>query len=130
MQGLAVVLEHIASALGAKRPQLNEKFKELWKSDPAVLKLLKNNTVMRIGQGKTIDLDWFESRKNLSLPEQTAADLAICYAIRGGAHRVIEQTNPLKLERMLLIMLRAAVKTFDAAKKNVVSDAPGERASP
>lgn len=115
VQGMALVVEHLASALGAKRTQLNQKFKELWISDPPVLKLLNDNAVMKIGNGKTIDLDWFEARNGLSLPEQTAADLAITYSIRGGAHRVIEETNPMKLERMMLILLRAAVKTFDAA---------------
>ena len=84
-----------------------------------MLKLLNNNSVMKIGNGMTIDLDWFETRNGLSLPEKTAADLAIAYAIRGGAHRVIEATNPMKLERMMLILLRAAMKTFDTATKEL-----------
>lgn len=117
LQGMALIVEHLASALGAHRTQLNQKFKQLWVGDAAVIKLLNHNAVMKIGNGKTIDLDWFEARNVLSLPEQTAADLAITYAIRGGAHRVIEETNPMKLERMMLILLRAAVKTFDAATK-------------
>ena len=121
VQGMALVVEHLATALGAQRTQLNQKFKELWDSDPAVAKLLNNNVVMKIGNGKTIDLDWFEARNSLSLPEQTAADLAITYSIRGGAHRVIKETNPMKLERMMLILLRAAVKTFDAVTKNQMS---------
>jgi hypothetical protein len=117
VQGMAVVLEHIATALGAKKEQLRDKFKELWAGDQDVLKLLKTNAVMKVGNGKDIDLDWFETRNILGPPEQTAADLAITYAIRGGAHRVIAETNPLKLERMMLIMLRAAVKTFGASAK-------------
>ena len=126
VQGMAVVLEHIATALGAKKEQLRDKFKELWVSDAATMKLLKSNEVMKVGNGKVIDLDWFEQRNALSLPEQTAADLAIAYAIRGGAHRVISETDPLKLERMMLIMLRAVVKTFRtaAATKQVQSADP------
>lgn len=115
VQGMAVVLEHIASALGARSQQLRDKFKELWAADPAVLKLLKTNAVMKVGNGQGIDLDWFEARNALGLPEQIAADLAIAYAIRGGAHRTIDETDPLKLERMMLILLRAAVRTFAAA---------------
>lgn len=115
VQGMAVIVEHIASALGAKKDQLRDKFKELFKGDPAVLKLLKDNQVMKVGNGKGIDLDWFDARNLLGVPEQTAADLAIAYAIRGGAHRTIDETNPLKLERMMLILLRAAVRTFAAA---------------
>ena len=118
VQGMALVVEHLATALGAKRAQLNQKFKELWAGNTAVAKLLNDNAVMKIGNGKTIDLEWFEIRNGLSLPEQTAADLAITYSIRGGAHRVIEETNPMKLERMMLILLRAAVKSFDAATKS------------
>lgn len=118
VQGMAVVLEHIATALGGRKEQLRDKFKELWTADPAVLKLLKDNRVMKVGNGKSIDLDWFETRNSLGPAEQTAGDLAISYAIRGGAHRVIEETNPLKLERMMLIMIRAAVKTFDAVTRD------------
>ena len=112
---MAVVLEHIASALGATRPQLRDKFKELWISNAAVTKGLKDNAVMKVGNGTAIDLDWFEARQALGAVEQTCADLAISYAIRGGAHRVIAEENPMKLERMMLILLRAAVKTFEAA---------------
>ena len=115
IQGMAVVVEHIASALGAKSQQLRDKFKELFANDPAVLKLLKNNAVMKVGNGEGIDLDWFDARNELGTTEQVAADLAIAYAIRGGAHRTINETNPLKLERMMLILLRAAVRTFAAA---------------
>ncbi|WP_267347104.1 hypothetical protein [Sphingomonas sp. GM_Shp_2] len=114
VQGMALIVEHIASALGGKSQQLNAKFKELWAGHGTVLKLLKDNAVMKVGNGKGIDLAWFEARNALGGAEQIAADLAITYAIRGGAHRVIEETDPLKLERMMLILLRAAVRTFAA----------------
>lgn len=126
VQGMAVVVEHIASALGAKSQQLRDKFKELWAGDPAVLKLLKTNSVMKVGNGQGIDLDWFEVRNALGLPEQTAADLAIAYAIRGGAHRTIDEADPLKLERMMLILLRAAVRTFAAAAPPPLAPVPVE----
>lgn len=122
VQGMALVVEHIATALGAAPDHLMKKFKLLWAGDSPVKKLLKDPKAIKVGDGKTIDLEWFEACNILSLPEQTAADLAITYAIRGGAHRVIEETNPMKLERMMLILLRAAVKTFDAATKQEISD--------
>jgi len=115
VQGIAVVIEHIVSSLGSDRTQLRDKFKELWASNPSILKLLKSNKVMKVGQGKDIDLGWFEERDAQGGDIATAADLAILYAIRGGAHRVIAETDPLKLERMMLIMLRGIVKTFAAA---------------
>lgn len=112
VQGMAVIVEHIASALGGTRLQLSEKFKQLWDGDPVMRRLLRDNAVMRVGDGRGIDLDWFEARNVLDLPEQIAADLAMTYAIRGGAHHAIEEENPLKLERLMLILLRAAVRTF------------------
>lgn len=117
VQGMAVVLEHIAEALGAKRPQLYEKFKELWQGEAEVQELLKNNKIRKIAHDRAIDLDWFEKNNRLGYAEQTAADLVIAHAIRGGVHRAINETNPLQLERMLLIMLRAALKTFEAVNK-------------
>lgn len=130
VQGMAVIVEHIALALGAKKEQLRDKFKELWAGDPAVLTLLKDNKVMKVGNGKGIDLDWFDARNLLGVPEQTAADLAIAYAIRGGAHRTIDETNPLKLERMMLILLRAAVRTFGAVNPPTPTSAAAPTALP
>ena len=117
VQGMGVVIEHIASSLGSSRQQLRDKFKELWSDEPEVLRLLKSNKVMKIGQGQGIDLEWFDERNAQGGEIATAADLAIIYAIRGGAHRVLAETNPLKLERMMLIMMRGIVKTFDAATR-------------
>jgi len=57
LQGMALIVEHLVSALGAQRTQLNQKFKQLWANDAAVLKLLNDNAVMKIGNGKTIDLE-------------------------------------------------------------------------
>src|SRR3546814_8132655 len=97
---MGVVLEHIASALGATRQQLNEKFKELWASDSAVLKLLKSNVVMKVGQGKTIDLDWFEARNKRRSEEHTSelqSLMRISYAVfclkKKKQHNTIDKTQ-------------------------------------
>jgi len=81
---MGVVVEHIASSLGSTRQQLRDKFKQLWNKEPDVLKPLKSNKVMKIGQGNEIDLDWFDERAAHGGEIATAADLAIIYAIRGG----------------------------------------------
>lgn len=112
VQGIAVVLEHITAALGATRPQLRDKFKELWASDSAVLNGLKTNSVMKVGGGRGIDMAWHAAQQGHGRVRSICADLAISYAIRGGAHRIIQEANPLVLEHMSLILLRAAVETF------------------
>ena len=118
VQAMGVVLEHIASALGATREQLREKFKQLWAANPAVLKGLKDNKLMKVGNGKSIDMEWHETQQSLGEVQAICADLAISYAIRGGAHRVIEEDNPLALEHMSLILLRSAVRTFQVAMED------------
>jgi hypothetical protein len=126
VQGTAIVLEHIALALGATKPQLRDKFKELWATDSAVLKGLKTNSVMKVGNGTGIDMAWHEAQQSQGPTREICADLAISYAIRGGAHRAIVEDNPLILERMSLILLRTAVRTFEmiaAAKALVEVDA-------
>lgn len=115
VQGLAVVVEHLASALGATKPQLRDKFKELWASDATVLKGLKDNAVMKVGNGTGIDMAWHEAQHDAGGARPVCADLAIAYAIRGGAHRIIDEDNPLVLEKMSLVLLRAALLTFEVA---------------
>lgn len=117
VQGLGVVVEHIAAALGATQGQLNGKFKHLWKGDNAVARKLKDPIASKTPHRNDIDLAWWETRCALGADDETAADLTIAYAIRGGAHRVIQEDDPIKLERMLLILLRAAVRTFDVATR-------------
>ena len=129
LQGMALVVEHLAEALGAEETQLYEKFKKLWAEDRAVLKCLKNNEFRKAGgsRNRGIDLDWHKEKQEQSEAHSIAADLAIAYAVRGGAHRPICEDNPFMLERMMLIILRAAVKTFevatDAAQKRAAAEA-------
>lgn len=84
-------LQHLASAPGTNGARSGElrilypvRDRQLWNSEPDVLKLLKSNEVMKIGQGNEIDLDWFDERDAQGGEIATAADLAIIYAIRGG----------------------------------------------
>lgn len=121
VQGMALVVEHIASALGATRQQLRDKFKELWASDKAVLAGLKDNKLMKVGNGAGIDMAWHAAQQGQGRIREICADLAISYAIRGGAHRMIKENNPLALERMSLILLRAAMRTFEVAESQRLS---------
>lgn len=120
---MALVVEHTAAALGARRSQLDDKFKELWATNRPVMKLLKDNRFMKIGDGRLNDLDWHEERQAGGSHERVAADLAIAYAIRGGAHRAIAGDDPLNLERMMLILIRAAVSTFVEVKPPIGTSA-------
>ena len=121
LQGMALSVEHIAGALlmghfAHLKPQLYEKFKQIWPSDSEVVKLLKRPEYRNVAfQNGMIDLDWFESKQGLGKAVEIASDLAICHAIRGNAHQQISETNQLRLERMSLILLRGVMRVYIAA---------------
>jgi len=68
VQGLSVVVEHIAAALGGTGTQLFQKFRQLWK-DPQVLLLLDRKDVTDL-------------RKQFTLPTNWAAQKAAFQALR------------------------------------------------
>jgi hypothetical protein len=76
-QGLAVVVEHIARAVGGTKGQLYEIFRELW-TDAWVVALLKRNGVAYLVLQKNSG-QWLESI--------SAADRDSAKGERGGAHR-------------------------------------------
>lgn len=118
LQGMALSVEHIVHALlkpnvAHPKPQLFDKFKQIWPAATPVGKLLKSNEYRDISQKPLeIDLDWFNSKQNEPIEVQIASDLAICHAIRGNAHHQISEQNQLQLERMSLILLRGVMRAF------------------
>jgi hypothetical protein len=123
LQGMALSVEHIVHALlqgkvQHPKPQLFEKFKQIWPAATPVGKLLKSDEYRHVSQKQVqIDLDWFNSKQCEPIEVQIASDLAICHAIRGNAHHQISEQNQLRLEAMSLILLRGVVRAFIEAKK-------------
>ncbi len=116
VQGLALVVEHLALALGAgeRATQLYAKFKQLWAANGEVLALLKSQPYTKVARhsGGNIDLEWWAKEQTMSEAHSIASDLAITHAIRGSAHSGMAEENPFQLEKMYLILLRAALATF------------------
>lgn len=67
---------------GIDGPDVSDKFRKLWANDPAVLKFLGDHPVMKVGNGKGIDPDWFDTRNRPSVLRRVTADLAIACVIR------------------------------------------------
>lgn len=116
VQGLALVLEHLALALGAstRATQLYAKFKQLWAANELVLTLLKSKLYTKAAHhsGPIVDLQWWAAEQPLSEAHSIASDLAIAHAIRASAHSGLSESNRFELEKMYRILLRAALATF------------------
>jgi hypothetical protein len=116
LQGLAICVEHIASALGATDDQLYEKFKTLWK-DPAVLSILRRGDVAPLARQARLANDWPTLKAKIdALRSETggaaAADLVLAHRIRGGVHHLLPEDDHFELEFQFVTLMRAAALTF------------------
>lgn len=118
LQGMALTIEHLVDAMlvgkvSHPKPQLFEKFKQLWPPSTEVGRLLRLNSYRKVAfDSGSIDLDWHTRTEGTSEAESIASDLAICHAVRGNAHSRIDESNQLRIERMSLIMLRGVMHAF------------------
>lgn len=117
LQGLGLAVEHMVRVLGGKHQQLYEMFKELWR-DPNVLIKIKDNKVAALARQKELLKDWpalmtqFEALRAEGLAGAIAADLAMAYRIRGGAHHTVPAQGHFEIEGLFVSLLRAAFLTF------------------
>jgi hypothetical protein len=116
LQGLAICVEHIASALGATDDQLYEKFKTRWK-DPAVLSILRRGDVAPLARQARLANDWPTLKAKIdALRSETggaaAADLVLAHRIRGGVHHLLPEDDHFELEFQFVTLMRAAALTF------------------
>lgn len=119
LQGMALSVEHIVDALlkgnvQHRKLQFFEKCKQVFPASTDVGRLLlRENEFRAVAYGNlTNALDWFEGKQGSGVANETAADIAVCHAIRGNAHSPIIETNQLKLERLSLILLRGVMRIF------------------
>jgi hypothetical protein len=117
VQGMAVVVEHIARALGGTKGQLYEIIKELW-TDAAVVAVLKRNDAARLARQRIQADGWkaylqrVETLRQGSAEERIAADLALTQCIRGAVHLELPENDPRLLQDLFMTLLRAALRTF------------------
>jgi hypothetical protein len=114
--GMAVSVEHIATALGATALQLNKKFKQLWR-DPTVLRLLKRDDVAALARKPSLLNDWAALKaafdKLRAEPGgKVAAELAMAYRVRGGVHQALPENDHFELESLFTGLMCAALLTF------------------
>ncbi len=115
IQGMAIVVEHIASALGATATQLYEKFKQLWGSE--ISDALDSAEVGNLARNGRYARDWSRFKRDLrAIREQPngelLSDLVVAHRLRGGIHEVLDEDDPIELEALFLGLMRVAFFTF------------------
>jgi hypothetical protein len=115
IQGMAVVVEHTATALGSNKDQLYEQFKQLWWK-PDVLAILKRGDVSPLARQSRLADDWPALKAKIDTlrtePGEIAADLVMAHRIRGGVHTHLPEDDHLELEALFTGLMRAALLTF------------------
>ena len=118
VQGMAVIVEHVALALGAdsNKTQLYEKFRQLWR-DPEVARIFGRDDVSQLLRQKRLADSWPALKAKIdALRSQpggdTAADLVMAYRIRGGVHALLPEDDHLELEALFTSLMRVALLTF------------------
>lgn len=127
LQGLALCVEHVASALGAADDQLYEKFKTLWK-DPAVLSILRRGDVAPLARQARLANDWPALKGQIDALRgepggDVAADLVLAHRIRGGVHHLLPEDDQFELEFQFVTLMRAAALTFAEVQRGQRSQA-------
>lgn len=120
IQGMAVVIEHLAAALGATGQQLPMKFKQLWR--PEIAKLLKRPDVKDLAENGRYQNDWAGFTAGLKKLQAEAgcevvADLVLASRIRRGAHAPLTEDDHFELEAIFIALLRAALLTYAEVRR-------------
>ena len=114
VQGMAVAVEHAIRAMGGSKGQLYMMFRELWEGT-CVARLLKENANLA-RQGRSPS-GWPSLKKEieelrLSGPVgEVVADLIMACRLRGAVHERLPEEDQFELEKLLVVLLRAAAAT-------------------
>jgi hypothetical protein len=116
VQGLSVVVEHIAAALGGTGRQLFHKFRQLWK-DPQVLVLLDRKDVTNLAKQFTLPSNWAAQKAAFQALRaepggEIVADLIAAHRIRASVHEALPEDDHFELEAFFVGLMRAALLTF------------------
>jgi hypothetical protein len=116
VQGLSVVVEHIAAALGGTGTQLFQKFRQLWK-DPQVLRLLDRSDVTDLRKQYTLPTNWAAQKVAFQALRaepggEIVADLVAAHRIRASVHEALPEDDHFELEAFFVGLMRAALLTF------------------
>lgn len=121
VEGMAVVVEHAAAALGATETQLFKKYRQLWR-DPEVAAILKRGDVDQLMRQIRLAEDWPALKARIDALRSEAggaiaADLVMAHRVRAGVHRILPEDDHFELEALFVGLMRAALMTFVEARR-------------
>lgn len=116
VEGMAVVVEHAAAALGATETQLFKKYRQLWR-DPDVVAILTRGDVVQLMRQIRLAEDWPALKAKIDALRSEAggaiaADLVMAHRVRAGVHRILPEDDHFELEALFVGLMRAALMTF------------------
>jgi hypothetical protein len=129
VQGLSVVVEHIAAALGGTGTQLFQKFRQLW-HDPQVVRLLDRGDVTDLRKQFTLPANWAAQKAAFQALRaepggEIVADLVAAHRIRASVHNSFPEDEHFELESFFVGLMRAALLTFlEVRRTTAVATSP------
>ena len=114
LQGMAVAIEQLVRAMGGTRTQLIEMFQDLWSGTPIADGLRSASGLARQSRPAA---RWNETKAEIeslrmSSPEGAiVADLVMAHRLRGAVHHPLHETDQFEIERLMVVLLRAAAAT-------------------
>ena len=121
LQGMAIVIEHIVRTIAGEKAkgkiQLYNVFRELWK-ESEVAKIIGNAAKLTRPPTDYGPNDWPKLKADLeelaqsNNAEKIASDLIMAHRIRGAVHFTFDEENQFELERLFVLLMRAALLTF------------------
>lgn len=132
IQGMAVAVEHCIRAMGGSKSQLFLMFRQLW-TDPCVSPLLTRHK--KLAEHAIPQNRWSEfkakidSLRNAGAAESVAADLIMAHRLRASVHHALPEDDQLELERLFVVLLRAAARTHAHVMRAKAGRATGIEAS-
>lgn len=121
LQGMAVVVEHVARALAGEQAkgeiQLYKVFHNLWKGSE-VADILGKAAKLTKPPKKYGPTDWSKLKADLedlaqsSPAAKIASYLVMAHRVRGAVHYKFQEENQFELERLFVELMLAAVLTF------------------
>lgn len=121
IQGMAVIIEHVVRDLGGERVkdkwQLYKMFEVIWKGSNVARVMSEAARLTKPGKGRP-PTDWSTLKTALDdiaqkgKAEKIASDLIMAHRIRGAVHYTLDEENQFELERLFVLLMRAALLTF------------------
>ena len=112
LQGMSVAVEHAVRAMGGAKKQLFQMFRQLWRDPPVSTHLRQNK---KLSEQTNQPWDTLKTKidglRSEGPAEAVAADLIMAHRLRASVHKPLPEKDQFELEKLVVILLRAAALT-------------------